>query len=74
MTLRWSAPCAVLIATASACRSSDIINPDHCFILVAQLHLVQEGLVAEVHLERHDGDVQPRQHFRRQVHIWYVVI
>jgi hypothetical protein len=37
MTLRWSAPCALLIATAVACRSSDVINPDHCFILVAQV-------------------------------------
>jgi hypothetical protein len=36
MTLRWSAACAVLIA-AAACRSSDVINPDHCFILVAQV-------------------------------------
>jgi hypothetical protein len=37
MTLRWSASCAVLIATAAACRSSDVINPDRCFILVAQV-------------------------------------
>ena len=44
MTLRWSAPCAVLIATASACRSSDIINPDHCFILVAQLQPADPAL------------------------------
>src|SRR5256885_15285973 len=44
MTLRWSAPCAVLIATASACRSSDVINPDHCFILVAQLQPADPAL------------------------------
>ncbi len=37
MTLRWNAPCAVLVAAAVACGSSDVINPDLCFILVAQV-------------------------------------
>jgi hypothetical protein len=35
-TLRWRAACAVLVpVAAAACRSSDIIRTDRCFILVA---------------------------------------
>src|SRR6266545_4825646 len=37
MTLRWSAARAVLVSVVAACGSSDVINPDRCFILVAHV-------------------------------------
>lgn len=46
MTLRLSAPCAVLLALA-ACQSSDVmINPDRCMILVAQV--IPDGPVLQI--------------------------
>jgi hypothetical protein len=46
MMLRWSIPCAALLAGAAAC-SSDVFPPvDRCFILVARI--VPEGPVLDI--------------------------